>query len=159
MNSTQQLIERFYQAFQQRDWRTMQICYHTEATFHDPAFRTLNYKQTKAMWHMLCENAKEFRLEFSDATANENTGKCKWRASYLFSRSGRQVHNIIDADFQFKDGLIVSHRDSFDLWRWSRMALGTPGILLGWTNMMQQKVHDSAMQSLTKFIENHPEYR
>lgn len=159
MNSNQQLIERFYQAFQQRDWRTMQTCYHTEATFHDPAFRTLNCKQTKAMWHMLCENAKEFRLEFSDAAANENTGKCKWRASYLFSRSGRQVHNIIDAAFQFKDGLIVSHRDSFDLWRWSRMALGAPGILLGWTNMMQQKVHDSALHSLTKFIENNAEYR
>jgi hypothetical protein len=30
-----------------------------------------------------------------------------------------------------KEGLIIEHRDHFELWRWSRQALGLKGLLLG----------------------------
>lgn len=153
MNTQEQLITKFYSAFQQRDWRTMQTCYHEEVIFNDPAFTNLQGKQAKAMWHMLAENAKDFSLVFSQVMATDSEGSCHWEATYSFSRTGRKVVNKIDASFQFKDGLIHRHTDRFDFWKWTRMALGTSGILLGWTPFLQNKVKATAMSGLAKFIE------
>lgn len=153
MNTQEQLITKFYSAFQQRDWRTMQTCYHEEVIFNDPAFTNLQSKQAKAMWHMLAENAKDFSLVFSQVMATDSEGSCHWEATYSFSRTGRKVVNKIDASFQFKDGLIHRHTDRFDFWKWTRMALGTSGILLGWTPFLQNKVKATAMSGLAKFIE------
>ncbi|UXE67562.1 MAG: nuclear transport factor 2 family protein [Chryseotalea sp. WA131a] len=159
MNTREHLITKFYTAFQQRNWRTMQTCYHEEVLFNDPAFTNLKGKQAKAMWHMLAENAKDFSLVFSQVVATETEGSCHWEATYSFSRTGRKVVNKIDANFQFKDGLIYRHTDRFDFWKWTRMALGTSGILLGWTPFLQNKVKATAMGGLKKFIESRAEYK
>jgi ketosteroid isomerase-like protein len=158
MDQNTSLIVKFYQAFQQRDWKGMQACYHPQAQFSDPAFPGLNCQQTKAMWHMLCENARDFSLEYSDVKALANKGSCQWQARYSFSRTGRQVHNVILAQFEFKDGLIINHTDAFDFWRWSRQALGPTGIVLGWTRFLQRKVQSTARASLAKFMAQNQQY-
>jgi ketosteroid isomerase-like protein len=152
MDHNREVITKFYQAFQQRDWKTMQTFYHPDARFSDPAFPNLNSQEVKAMWHMLCENAQDFSLQFSEVIINVNRGSCRWDAWYTFSRSGRKVHNIIHAHFDFKDGLIINHLDTFDFWRWSRMALGLPGVFLGWTPFLQGKVQSTARKNLLKFM-------
>jgi ketosteroid isomerase-like protein len=154
-----ELINRFYTAFQKQDWQTMNSCYHPEATFYDPAFRNLNSKEVRAMWHMLCLNARDFSLTFTDVAANEKTGQCLWVATYTFSKTGNKVINRIAAAFEFKAGLIVKHTDTFDLWKWSRQALGVSGLLLGWSALVQNKVNDNARKSLARFIAEHPEYQ
>ena len=131
----------------------MKACYHDDVLFNDAAFANPKGKQAKAMWHMLCENARDFSLEFDQVKANDTIGSCHWEARYKFSKTGRSVHNKIDASFEFKDGLIYRHIDTFDFWRWSRMALGTPGILLGWSGFLQNKVRSTAMHGLKKFME------
>jgi ketosteroid isomerase-like protein len=158
MDQNHEVITKFYQAFQHRDWKTMQTFYHPEAHFSDPAFPNLNCQEVKAMWHMLCENAKDFSLQFSEVMVNGNHGTCRWDAQYTFSRSGRKVHNIIHAHFDFKEGLIINHSDVFDFWRWSRMALGLPGVFLGWTPFLQGKVQSTARKSLLKFMREHAQY-
>ncbi|MBK8291163.1 MAG: nuclear transport factor 2 family protein [Flammeovirgaceae bacterium] len=150
-NMNSDLIHKFYTAFQKRDWQTMNGCYHPEATFYDPAFRQLSITDAKAMWHMLCINAKDFELQFSNVTSLGNTGSCDWQASYSFSKTGRKVNNHIQASFTFKDGLIISHKDEFDLWKWSQMALGLTGLLLGWTPYLKNKINQNALKSLKKF--------
>ena len=50
-------FERFYNAFQAHDSKTMAACYHESATFSDPVFRNLNRKEVCAMWEMLIERA------------------------------------------------------------------------------------------------------
>jgi len=62
------------------------------------------------------------------------------------------VHNIIDARFTFNDGLIASHRDTFDFWRWSRQALGPTGLMLGWTPLLRNKVRSRAASNLATFV-------
>lgn len=156
---SKQLIDRFYSAFQQLDWKTMNSCYHPEATFTDPVFKTLSAKEAQAMWHMLCLNARNFTLAFFDVKATQTEGSCRWQAKYTFSKTGRAVENNIKARFTFKDGLIFTHTDQFDLWLWSRMALGMPGVLLGWSAIIQGKIHKTARQGLDKFIQSHPEYQ
>lgn len=154
-----QLIETFYQAFNKLDYKTMNACYADEATFSDSAFKNLTSKQTQAMWHMLCTRAKDFTLTFTDVQADDATGSCHWEPIYSFSSTGRKVHNKIDAKFWFKDGKIVKHEDFFPFYRWSQMALGPMGYLLGWTPMLQNKVRKTAMSSLHSFIKKHPEYQ
>jgi ketosteroid isomerase-like protein len=157
MNNTA-CIERFYTAFGQKDWKSMQACYHEDVTFSDPVFQHLNAGEAKAMWHMLTAASKDLRVVLSEVAAQDNTGSCRWDAYYSFSRTGRSVHNIIHATFQFKDGLIIQHKDSFDLWRWSGMALGLSGKLLGWTPMIQNRIRGTAMGNLKKFMEQNPGY-
>ncbi|GMU42952.1 MAG: nuclear transport factor 2 family protein [Xanthomonadales bacterium] len=145
------LITRFYEAFQRRNGAAMATCYHAEARFSDPAFPNLHGAQIGAMWTMLCERAQEFSLTYSGVRADGERGGAHWEARYLFSKTGRKVHNLIDAEFRFKDGLIVEHIDRFDFWRWSRQALGMPGLLLGWSGFLRGKVQAEAAKSLAAF--------
>lgn len=146
------LIHRFYSAFQQGDYATMQACYHPGATFHDPVFQTLDSRQVRAMWQMLLTSARDLRLTFSEVSAGGGTGSCLWHAHYTFSRTGRPVHNIVRSTFTFRDGLIYAQKDNFNLWRWSTQALGTSGLLLGWSPIVKNKVRSAAQQGLARFM-------
>ena len=65
MDGNEQVISRFYSAFQQLDAVTMNNCYSTDAVFSDPVFGILQGREITAMWEMLCSNAKNFSLDFS----------------------------------------------------------------------------------------------
>jgi hypothetical protein len=146
------LIQQFYAAFQNRDFKSMQRFYDPEAVFHDPVFQDLSAGEVKAMWQMLVTSANDLKIESSDIFADEKVGKCMWQAWYTFSATGRKVHNVIYAKFEFRDGKIFRHDDHFDFWRWSKMALGTPGLVLGWTPLIRNKVRKTARKRLEKFM-------
>lgn len=154
MQANEQLIARFYSAFQKGDFVTMQQCYHDEATFSDPVFQNLSSAEVKAMWQMLLTASKDLKVEFSRVKATDQHGSCHWDATYTFSRTGRPVLNRIDAAFEFKDGKILRHQDRFDLWKWSRQALGATGWWLGWSPLVSNKVRATARKSLDKFMAN-----
>ena len=156
-NTNATLIETFYTAFQQKDYTGMNACYAENIVFEDPVFGKLAGNEAKAMWHMLCERGKDLQITFEDVQASEYIGAAHWQADYTFS-TGRKVHNVIYADFEFADGKITTHKDYFDLWKWTRMALGPSGLFLGWTPMMQGKVQASARKGLDAFMAAHPEY-
>lgn len=130
----------------------MQNAYHPEAQFSDPVFPGLSAKEVRAMWQMLVTSASDLKVSFKNVSANDQRGECQWEAWYTFTTTGRKVHNVIHATFEFRDGKIFSHRDDFDFWRWSRMALGTSGLLLGWSPMIINKVRSTAGRRLQKFM-------
>ncbi|MBL0739600.1 nuclear transport factor 2 family protein [Chryseolinea sp. Jin1] len=152
MHPHENLISQFYTAFRNKDYVTMQELYHPEATFSDPVFEGLSSKEVKAMWEMLLTSSKDLEVTFSNVTADGTRGGCQWDAWYTFSRTGRKVHNRIHAAFEFKDGKIFRHHDTFDFWRWSRQALGTSGLFLGWTSVVKNKVRFTARKALDKFM-------
>jgi ketosteroid isomerase-like protein len=152
MHANEKLIHDFYQAFQRRDGAAMAACYHPDATFSDPVFQGLRGREPGAMWRMLCERGKDLKLEYSDVSANDSTGEAKWVAWYTFGATGRKVENRIQARFKFKDGKILEHVDDFAFWRWTRMALGLPGVLLGWTPLIQGKVRKMARKGLSEYM-------
>ncbi len=152
MHPNAECISRFYEAFARLDAATMAGCYHPEATFTDEAFIGLNYEQTVAMWAMLCSRAKNFSLTFSGVEANDTSGKAHWEPIYTFTSTGRLVHNVIDSEFEFKDGKIWKQRDHFDFYRWSRAAFGPMGMALGWTGFLRNKVQTEAMKGLGIFM-------
>ncbi len=147
MHPNEQLLTDFYTAFARQDAAVMRAAYAPDAHFSDPAFPELRGAAVGDMWTMLCQQAKEFRLEFRDVKADDSTGSAHWEAWYRFGGK-RKVHNVIDARFTFAGGKIVRHVDSFDFWRWSRQALGPAGLVLGWTPLLKLAVASRARASL-----------
>jgi limonene-1,2-epoxide hydrolase len=154
MNPNEQIISKFYSAFNGKDYKTMQSLYHPDSVFYDPVFENLKSNEVKAMWEMLITTAKDLKIECSNIEANESTGQCRWDAWYTFTATGWKVHNIINASFEFKEGKIIKHTDTFDLWRWSRMALGVSGVLLGWSRIVRNKIRRTAQGRLQKFMKS-----
>lgn len=150
----ERLIRQFYEAFAAGDADAMVACYADEIEFSDPAFGVLNGADAKNMWRMLVERGNgEIRIEFKNVRADDRQGAADWTADYLFSKTGRPVHNEIHAEFEFGDGRILRHRDSFDFWKWSRQALGPIGALLGWSSFLQNKIRRTARESLREYGE------
>lgn len=146
-----ELIENFYKAFAERDAEKMVACYHPEVTFDDPAFGTLHGKDAMDMWRMLCKSAKDLEITYSGIEADHEKGMAFWEAKYVFSRTGKTVHNKILAKFRFKDGLIISHIDNFNLQKWAAQAMGWKGKLLGGTEFFKSKIRQTTAHSLKKF--------
>lgn len=153
MHPNTDLIQKFYTSFQTRNADGMNACYHAEAVFSDPAFGTLKGRQVTSMWRMLCERGKDLVIQFGDVRADDEKGNACWEAWYSFSKSGRRVHNIIDASFAFQGGKIIRHTDRFNLWSWSSEALGPLGTFLGWTPFVQSAIRKEACHGLENFIE------
>lgn len=145
------LLERFYSAFTAGDHVAMAACYADDATFSDPVFPRLDAGRAKAMWRMFCTGGNEIKVSFSDIAANDDSGSARWEAIYAFPKTGRRVHNKISASFAFRDGLITRHVDHFDFYRWSRMALGPVGTVLGWTPIVKNQVRQQADSQLRRF--------
>jgi limonene-1,2-epoxide hydrolase len=151
-------ITKFYAAFAQLDPDGMAACYADDVRFDDEVFSLRGKAEVMGMWRMLCEATRakgrdDWKLEYSGIEADARTGRAHWDAHYRFSATGRLVLNRIDAAFSFNEqGLIVTHRDRFDLWAWSRQALGAPGLLLGWTPFLRNKVRLQASNNLRKFM-------
>ncbi|MFT5429851.1 MAG: ketosteroid isomerase-like protein [Myxococcota bacterium] len=152
MHRNAQLITDFYSAFADQNGQKMSAAYDRDATFSDPVFQNLKGPECGGMWRMLTGQAKDFELTFRDVVADDTTGSAHWDARYTFSATGRVVNNSIEAVFEFNDGKIHKHVDTFDLWKWTRMALGVPGVLLGWTPLVQNKVRGQANAQLQKFL-------
>lgn len=152
MHQHQQLIETFYSAFAKKDFKTMAACYHSEVEFEDPAFGKLRGIEPSKMWEMLLTRSKDLDLVFSNVMATEQRGSADWVATYTFTRTGNKVVNSIHAVFEFKDGKIVKHTDSFDLSKWFVSAFGWKGYLFSALPFLKSKFKQQAKQTLMNFI-------
>lgn len=152
MTENEKTITKFYDAFAGGDASKMCACYHPNIEFRDPIFGSLKGNDVCSMWKMLIAKSNgNVKIKFSEVKANDYQGSAVWEATYNFSKNNREVINRIRAEFFFRDGLIMKHTDDFDIWKWSKQALGIPGYLLGWTGYMQKKIHKNALHSLKKY--------
>ncbi len=140
--SNSELISKFYKAFANADIRTMAECYHENIIFEDPAFGQLQDERAKG----------ELKVEFSDISAEEKTGKAKWISTYNYGQKKRKVINPVSASFKFKDGKIIEHLDDFDAWKCSKQAFGLPGYLFGWSGFMKKKNQKTTNGLLVKYM-------
>ncbi len=150
----EQLIKHFYESFASNNADAMVSCYADDIEFSDPAFGLLKEADAKNMWKMLIERARgNIKIEFKNVVADDKKGSADWTADYLFSKTGKKVFNEIHAEFEFQDGKIIKHTDTFDLWKWSKQAFGMSGILLGWSSFMKNKIQQNARESLREYSE------
>jgi len=152
MTENEQLVHTFYKAFQDRNFKTMQECYSDRATFSDPVFRNLNAGQVRAMWEMFLVKNDSLTISFGNIETVGEMVTARWKANYILSSTGRPVTNNIRSIFRIKNNQIVRHTDRFDLYGWTRQALGIKGILLGWTPFVKTRIRRKAMASLLAYI-------
>lgn len=152
---SEQLIADFYQALDVRDGEAVAACYHDDIQFNDPAFGDLQGERAKAMWKMLCRNAKDLQVEVSNIQVSGNRGTADWQATYTFSKTGRKVVNKVSAEFEFRDGKIIRHTDHFNLRKWAGQAMGLTGSLLGATGFFRNKFQAQTSDMLDKFQKTH----
>ena len=145
------LVDSFYNSFAAGDGEAMANLYTPNSVFEDPAFGELDGNDAGDMWRMLCEGARDLRLNHTILSATDDQVVTNWIAHYTFSATNRPVTNDVTATMRFADGKIVDHRDEFDFWKWSRQALGAPGLLLGWSPFLKAKVRSATAANLKKY--------
>lgn len=154
MGTPAELITRFYSSFQKLDAAGMNACYDDQVVFFDPVFELLQANEAKAMWRMLCKNAKDFSLTFGNIQdLGDDYYTCDWVATYTFSGTGKRVVNNVKAHMKIEGGKIIEHSDGFSLHKWSAQALGFSGTLLGWNSFYQRKIKNTAKRNLLQFIQ------
>ena len=146
-------IERLYAGMAAHDGDAMAACYAPEATFTDPVFTGLRAGEPGDMWRMLMSRSGDMAVHLTEHEATgDGRGSAHWIAHYTFSSTGNRVVSDVQSLFDFDHrGLIVWQQDDFDFWTWARQALGRPGLLLGWTPMLQHKVRDTSKGQLAAF--------
>ncbi|MEO0324918.1 MAG: nuclear transport factor 2 family protein [Myxococcota bacterium] len=147
-----EILDTFYRAFQAKDGDAMAAVYADDATFTDPVFRNLKGREVGGMWRMLCKRGKDLEVTYEVLSADDAKGEARWEAWYTFSATGRKVHNTVRSSFTFRDGQVLTQVDEFDLYAWTRMALGPMGLLLGWSPLVQNKVRRTARGGLEAFL-------
>lgn len=153
MHANETLIQNFYQAFQNRDSQSMGDVYAENAQFSDPVFPDLKGREIYGMWAMLLEGMDpEGKIICTHCQADDSKGVADWEAIYKFSKTGRTIHNRIHAEFEFSNGKIVRHVDSFSFFRWARMAFGLKGLFLGWTPILKNKVREEVSKTLKMYM-------
>lgn len=148
-----QIINTFYSAFKNKDYKTMTECYTDDAEFTDGVFQ-LKSPDIGLMWHMLCERGKDLDVHLVNVVSKDNIVTANWVALYTFSKTGRQIENNITATFTFKENKIIQHTDSFDFYKWAKMAFGLKGLLFGKFLFFRKIIQQYASKSLTEFKAN-----
>lgn len=143
-----ELIHRFYRAFNEHDGETMAGCYAPDAHFWDPVFGDLTGLEAGAMWRMLTGRAADLRVDLAEHATDGETGSARWVAHYTFTQTDKPVVNDVSAVFRFRGGLIVDHRDEFDFPKWARQAIGLAGLL----PPVRSAVRKKARAGLDEFI-------
>lgn len=151
--NNEEIIKQFYKAFSIGDATGMTACYHKEVVFQDPAFGRLEGERAHKMWEMLLsEKTAGTSVTFDNITATSDHGSADWVAKYSFGEKQRSVTNRVSARFKFKDGKIIEHIDTFDLWKWSQQAMGPIGYLLGWSSFMRNKIQNTTNSRLDSYL-------
>lgn len=145
------VVEALYEAFARRDGAAMGALYHPDANFSDPVFGSLRGAQIGAMWTLLCESAPDLVVRHSGVRPDGSGAH--WDAAYTFPATGMAVRNSVDARFEIRDGLIVTHTDDFDFYRWSRQALGIVGWLFGWAPAFRSRMTAASRAQLDRWQE------
>lgn len=148
----------FFEAFKAKDYATIHQCYTANAVFYDPVFGKLQANEAKAMWKMLLSKADDLQITYQILEEDQGKALVLWEAVYTFGKAKRVVVNKVLSHFSITDGKITEHRDEFDLWKWSSMALGNIGKLLGWTPYLKNKIRKNASRSLSEFIRNNKKF-
>jgi len=145
------LLEHFYTGLQKADIEAVRACYAPGIVYSDPVFGELRGERAVLMWETFFSRDDPLKVNFGDLAADDRTGSGRWEARYVFTRTGREVRNVIFSRFRFVDGLIVEQHDSFSVHRWARMALGPVGAMAGWAPPLRAALHKESVRMLDRF--------
>jgi len=147
------VLNTFLRALAQRDVEAMIRCYTTTATYHSPIFPQVEGDTLTATWQWFCAKAPDLTMVVDEQAFEANTARVQWTATYTFPKTGRPVVQVTDSIFVFEGPQLCRHEDRFDLHRWSHMALGPLGRVLGGRRWLQRSLQRAAAERVARFQE------
>jgi hypothetical protein len=158
-NSLSSQIETYFDAFSKGDYRTMRSLCDPKITFNDPVYTSLQGKSVFALHHFMAERRICPTITIRSISEKGNRVKVKWTNEYEYATYKTHISIDVRSIFHFEHTSIISQTDQYNLWKWSKMALGFTGTYLGWTPMFRSTLRRSSQQSLATFIQKHPQYK
>ena len=149
--SHEKLLLDFYTAFNEKNATDMVSCYHKNIVFEDPIFGKLKGDKARKMWHWICYKGEDLKVTHSDITIDEDKGFAKCEVRYTYGERKRPILNRISAEFEFKDGKIIRHEDTFDLKTWATQAIGWKGKVIGGTSYFKKKLQFRSRKLIQNF--------
>jgi uncharacterized protein len=147
------LLHRLFTGLNQHEPDAMASCYAPDATFEDIAFRRHGRNEIHDMWRMICLGGSEISATFEILHADDRTGRVRLVDAYKFGDDKRPVINVIDSQFAFRDGLIITHRDDCDAHAWGAAAIGgIKGFIAGHVPFVRRFM---AKKKLEHFLRTH----
>jgi len=130
------LLVKYLQAIKEQDLKTISSCFHEEAEFYEPAYGKLTGPKIAAWWTFFFAQAKEFHSEFDSLKVNGDKATVHSEHWYYWNATGAGVHNLVESEFDFKDGKIFRQIDNYNLNAWAFQALESK--FMGWTNKSRE---------------------
>jgi hypothetical protein len=124
MHPNVHLLESLYSSLRDNNPEKAAACYAADAQFEDIAFRLKGRESILQMWRLVC--SREVGVTFDSVVADDQHGGANWVAKYTITDTRRKVTNPTTAQFDFRDGLIVNHRDHCDAMAWATQAFPFP---------------------------------
>lgn len=153
MSSNRELIEKFYQSFQNRDFEAMDNCYDDNIVYFDPLYHFLNGSNVKFMWKFRYANTNHFNLDFEQIkTDDEEYFTIEYRIRYVSEETGNVVDQSIKSYIRISSGKISEHSEAFSIHQWSSMVYGGIAKLIGWNRFYQNRLKKNARKKLLNFI-------
>ncbi len=148
MSDNKTTLQTFFSALRKRDFETMVECYHSEVVYTDPVFPELVGRRACAMWKLVCRKGIGLRISYSEIEASEIEGSARWEAAYTYLPTNRRVEKKVMARFEFADGKITRHTDTFDFDAWIKMAFGWKAVLFGRGASLKERERARALREL-----------
>ena len=150
MHPNARLIEKLYSSLRDDKPDAAAACYAGDAHFEDIAFWLNGRDYILQMWRLVC--SQKVRVSFDSVVADDQHGGANWVAKYTITETRRKVTNPTTAHFDFRDGLIVNHRDQCDAMAWATQAFPFPlNLAFGSIEPLRRGV---ARNKLKRFIED-----
>lgn len=152
-----EIIDLFFTAFKNLDHQAMNALYSDDIVYSDPLFGMLEGEAVKNRWELLFQDVREFRLTvIKTEEIDQEYATCQWKATWISSRSKRQIVFEAKSFMRFSGNQIIEHSDGFSLTKWIAQAYGLKGQFFGWLNFMKRRVQREYRQRLIQYLNSKP---
>lgn len=147
MSKEAQIVKEFYKALSKGDYQKVNSLYHDDAKYRDEIF-DLRGKEINALWYTATRPEMNLIAHCKSLKVDGDRVTTDWNISYTIDTLNRKVELDETGVFQFQDGKIINHKDSYDFWSWCAQSLGFIGKALGWSQWLKNRVRNQAKKSV-----------
>lgn len=151
------VVNAFYAAYQQHNYRAMKACLHPDVEFSDLAFERLSGDDVFAMWRWFTaphgERTEAVRVVFYAVDGVEDdVVYARYEVDYSLGGANR-INYLIYSELTLCDGRIVRHLDipTISNYQFARMAMGFPKCLLALTPFFEPILRRAMARKLAAF--------
>ena len=148
------IIESFFKALQNRDFKKMESCYDRNIQYFDPLYGFLKKNEVMYMWKLFYLPLQEFNMSFENMKdEGEGYYSIQYEFSFFNQHVNRQLTRKIKSHIRIVNGLIAEQSNAFRIHEWCKQENGIIGVLIGWNKYYQNKIKLRARRLLFNSID------